>query len=298
MLSFWVSELVLLFILLHIVVGFRWALFVLLHAQVSQVCHTISIWLTVTLAVWRYIAVVWPQRNREWCGMERTTLVIAAGYVLCPLLCVPLYLAFEIEPKTAFLELDGNDALPNSTTGHNTTIYVVDLSEIGKANNNLLMDVNFWVYSVVIKIIPCVALTVLSLRLIAALLDTKRRREKLTSGSRKTTRIMEKERQTDRTTRMLLAVLLLFLLTEFPQGILGMLSVVLGQRFFRECYNKLGEVMDILALINSAINFILYCSMSRQFRQTFSLLFRPRWMPVPQVETNGHNPNNTQVTQV
>ncbi|KAL3275324.1 hypothetical protein HHI36_020091 [Cryptolaemus montrouzieri] len=31
--------------------------------------------------------------------------------------------------------------------------------------------------------------------------------------------------------------------------------------------------MDILALTNSAINFVLYCSMSRQFRVTFHGLF-------------------------
>lgn len=248
--------------------------------------------------MFRYIAVAYPQRNREWCGMGRTLAVIAAAYVCCPLLCVPLYLAFEIEPKVVLLGDDGNDALRNSTDGHNTTIYVVDLSEMGKANDNLLMDVNFWVYSVVIKIIPCVALTVLSLRLICALLDTKRRRAKLTGSNRKSTRLLEKERQTDRTTKMLLAVLLLFLLTEFPQGLLGVLSVVLGQRFFRECYIKLGEVMDILALINSAINFILYCAMSRQFRTTFSVMFRPRWTAVPQVDTDGHNMTTTQVTQV
>lgn len=46
--------------------------------------------------------------------------------------------------------------------------------------------------------------------------------------------------------------------------------------------------MDILALINSSINFILYCSMSKQFRSTFTLLFRPKfldkWLPVAQDE--------------
>ena len=31
----------------------------------------------------------------------------------------------------------------------------------------------------------------------------------------------------------------------------------------------LGDVMDMMALINCSINFILYCLMSRQFRQTF-----------------------------
>lgn len=46
---------------------------------------------------------------------------------------------------------------------------------------------------------------------------------------------------TDRTTRMLLAVLLLFLTTEFPQGILGLLSALLGYNFFTQCYLKLGK---------------------------------------------------------
>lgn len=71
--------------------------------------------------------------------------------------------------------------------------------------------------------------------------------------------------------------------------------------------------MDALALCNSAINFILYCAMSRQFRSTFSLLFRPRlldrWLPVPQGDVDGErtgrggvskhdNGHTTQVTQV
>lgn len=74
-----------------------------------------------------------------------------------------------------------------------------------------------------------------------------------------------------------------------------------------------GDLIDILALINSGINFILYCSMSRQFRKTFMILFRPafltRWLSVAQDDDNhglahtyiGRDENNghtTQVTQV
>ena len=79
----------------------------------------------------------------------------------------------------------------------------------------------------------------------------------------------------DRTTRMLLAVLFLFLLTEFPQGILALLSGILGDDFFNNCYRQLNELMDILALINGAINFILYCVMSSQFRDTFHRIVKP-----------------------
>jgi hypothetical protein len=68
---------------------------------------------------------------------------------------------------------------------------------------------------------------------------------------------------------MLLAVLLLFLGTEFPQGILGLLSGLLDESFFRTCYLPLGDILDFAALSNSALNFILYAAMSNKFRQTF-----------------------------
>ena len=38
------------------------------------------------------------------------------------------------------------------------------------------------------------------------------------------------------------------------------------QQFFMDCYTPLGELMDMMALVNCALNFILYCLMSRQFR--------------------------------
>lgn len=65
-------------------------------------------------------------------------------------------------------------------------------------------------------------------------------------------------------------------------------------------------MIDILTLINSAINFILYCTMSRQFRMTFNQLFCNRWrligkwIPVPHqpMENNGHTGTNHTVTQI
>jgi hypothetical protein len=55
------------------------------------------------------------------------------------------------------------------------------------------------------------------------------------------------------------------------QGILGVLAAVVGdgESFFMECYTPLGDLMDAMALINSAVNFLIYCFMSVQFRKTF-----------------------------
>ena len=57
------------------------------------------------------------------------------------------------------------------------------------------------------------------------------------------------------------------------QGIMGILSGILGNKFFIYCYTPLGELMDMLVLINCMVNFILYCIMSRQFRITFRKIF-------------------------
>lgn len=238
--------------------SFAWA--ILFHAIFAQICHTISIWLTVTLAVWRYIAVGHPQKNRIWCQMHRTLIAIASSYIICPIISIPLFLSFSIGSMIETVDSNGNKLLPNSSEeGRNVTLYKLGPSELAVYNDRLLLNANFWVYGVVFKLIPCFALTILSLRLIGALLEAKKRRKQLTSNSntlkimsngraerRKNSKTIDKEKQTDRTTRMLLAVLLLFLITEVPQGILGLLSAILGTAFFHQCYTKLGECVSFI----------------------------------------------------
>ena len=52
------------------------------------------------------------------------------------------------------------------------------------------------------------------------------------------------------------------------QGTLGLLSAIHGMLFFKKCYSPLGDIMDMLALVNCSTNFLLYCFMSTQFRTT------------------------------
>lgn len=90
---------------------------------------------------------------------------------------------------------------------------------------------------------------------------------------RKTSRPSKCQRRTDRTTMLLVAVLMLFLITEFPQGILGLLSGLMETCFFEKCYQPFGEMMDLLALINASVGFVLYGLMSKQFRTSFKSVF-------------------------
>lgn len=136
-------------------------------------------------------------------------------------------------------------------------------------------------FSVLTKLIPCLALTYLSLALIRVLYRANQRKQRLKQhgyndynlGPTSQHLVVTNSQHCDRTTRMLLAILLMFLVTEFPSGLVALLSGILGDDFQLNVYHKLGEIMDLLALVNSAVNFILYCTMSRQFRKTFTKLF-------------------------
>ncbi len=87
----------------------------------------------------------------------------------------------------------------------------------------------------------------------------------------------KKAKENLRTTLMLTVVCILFLVTEFPQAVLLFFSIVMGNTFYENVYMPLGDFMDIIALINNAINFLLYCTMSRQFRETFYNLLISLW---------------------
>ena len=92
----------------------------------------------------------------------------------------------------------------------------------------------------------------------------------LTKGGVKKTKTLKRTRASEnlRTTLMLTIVCILFLMTELPQSISQFLALFNYERFYSNVYVPLGDLFDIIALINNSINFLLYCSMSRAFRST------------------------------
>ncbi|KAI4467266.1 myosuppressin receptor 1 isoform b-related [Holotrichia oblita] len=250
---------------------FSAAVFVLFHIHFTQILHTISICLTLTLAIWRYLAIGHPDKNHILCSEARCTLGIFLSYVLPIFLCGPTYFAFQVKATT----IKENDT--------DYILYHTALSDT--ANNEEYLVFYFWMYSVVMKLIPCTILTVISVWLVRTLHKAKKRKQvlreynntgcmtkQLVNNKKKT----KAERRADRTTKMLVAVLLLFLITEFPQGVLGLLSGMKGKCFFLKCYQDFGDIIDMLALLNGSINFVLYCCMNRMFRATFEQMFTYR----------------------
>ena len=266
-----------------------WIRIMLFHVNFSVVCHTIAIWLTIMLAIFRFLYICCPSRGSQLCSMFRTKIGIAVIYVATAAICIPNYLVNTIK-KTPY---------PGNGTGGNKTEYYFAFAQ-SDISEPLLQKINFWIQALLIKLIPCLLLTILTIFLIYAMHDAHKRRMRLKSQGRKDE--SERAHEHNRTTAMLLAVVGLLLLTELPQGVLTLCSIFI-EDFFLDVYWQLGDLLDIMALLNNSINFVLYCSMSRQFRDTFVKVFcdwsrdsHPGWL---KVKTNSSTVNGaSQATNV
>ena len=144
---------------------------------------------------------------------------------------------------------------------NNATIYKLENLQIYLKNSTTVNTINVWLFILIGKILPCLFMCLFGGLLLQTLGESKK-----LSKSLKQTSCSQRMRAHKRTTTMLLAIVLMFLLAELPSGVLVFVSAYV-EGFFMDYYLLFADTIDILSLINNSVNFIMYCSMSRQFRE-------------------------------
>lgn len=239
-----------------------WMEYLLFHINFSATTHTISIWLGVSLAIFRYMHL----QSSETGNLVHVRRIIRARiaiFAICAcsvLILIPNYMSTNLESRPT----------ANSTK----VTYIIEDAKIGTPDVKLINFLNMCIYSIFAKFIPCFLMIVYGGLLLRTLdMQVRVKRRKMS----KLGVVISSPLHTSRTTTLLLIVMILFLITELPQGILIVLSLF-KHGFFWQVYIPLGDVMDILALVNNAINFVLYCSMNREFRRTLVRIYCSRGM--------------------
>lgn len=151
---------------------------------------------------------------------------------------------------------------------------------------------SYWISGMVFKVLPCALLSLFVWLLLRILREVRENRQRLLKNSQHrppnqtTTRngqrlsisvagneklgrngsLRGRGERVDRTTHMLLAIVAVMLVTELPQGIMAVLSGMCSEEFRIYIYNNLGDILDLFSLCGSCCSFIIYCSMSGQFR--------------------------------
>uniref|UniRef100_A0A914XM35 G-protein coupled receptors family 1 profile domain-containing protein n=1 Tax=Plectus sambesii TaxID=2011161 RepID=A0A914XM35_9BILA len=254
---------------------YGWIQFLLWHVVLSIALHTTSLWLAVAMAFIRRMTLRVARLNSKWQQPRNAWRICVVIYALVFLMCIPTMLVHDI------IEYEGARWTPpghctDRPANYSAAIYTIQVPEVATANGCRLFKLNLWMTGLFFKVIPCILLFFLSIGLMLKLREAERKRRILLMNRPGASPRNRRNPTADRTTVMLVVILLVFLLTELPQGFVAILNAIYTTDVHRYIYFNLGDVLDLLSLINSCVNFVLYCVMSSRYRQTFWTVVLPR----------------------
>ncbi|KAK6739017.1 hypothetical protein RB195_020851 [Necator americanus] len=230
--------------------SYNWMMFLKIHVVVSIALHAITLYMGAALAFIRWQAL--GNIHSRWLQPTSAWKLFAIVTVSISMMCVPTMMLHEI------FEVPESEGQISTTPS-----YTLDFANFSCA----FYKFNLWMLAVAMKAIPCGLLLWFTIALVLKLRKTDEKRNYLYSKSFR--KHIKKTTVPDRTTYMLIIMLVVFLVTELPQGFLALLNGVYTTDVNNYIYQHVGELFDLLSLVNCSVDFVLYCFMSSRYRQTF-----------------------------
>ncbi|CAI5441924.1 unnamed protein product [Caenorhabditis angaria] len=258
--------------------SYIWIVFLKFHIGASMTLHAITLYLGAVLAFIRWQALgnihsKWLQPKNSWklFGIVSISMLIA---------CSPIIFAHDIfrmnpgdavETTTEMLGIlktkNSTQIQPNIIPTQYKTINQIKYTLNFSTDSCAFFKFNLWMIAIVMKSIPCALLLWFTVALVYKLRQTDEKRNYLYSKSFR--KHIKKTTVPDKTTYMLIIMLVVFLVTELPQGFMALLNALYTVEMNMYIYQNVGELLDFMSLVNCSVGFVLYCVMSSRYRQTF-----------------------------
>ena len=225
--------------------------------------HTITVWLTVLVTLNRFYAICRPVGPFKNYVLQATKIQVIVIVSFAILYNIPRF----FEHKVISREVQ----IVDSETGRNNTTEVI--RHLGDSQAYQIIYSNILYYPVM-YIVPLLSLTYLNYKLIKALNALRIRKESLTG---------HKQRD-DHITVVIIMIVFVFIVCQTPALINQIFWATIDNRIrvcghFHYYYTR---ISDVLVVLNSSTNFIIYCLFGKSFRRVFietlckSALFRAR----------------------
>uniref|UniRef100_A0A7E4ULE0 G_PROTEIN_RECEP_F1_2 domain-containing protein n=1 Tax=Panagrellus redivivus TaxID=6233 RepID=A0A7E4ULE0_PANRE len=283
-------------------------MFPYMASYLPSIFHTAAIWLTVYLAVQRYIYICMPKLVRDYCTNRRSKHAIAFICIIAIWIYAPeLFATYNMSYLHQY----------NGTNEVRRVCLRVQSSLLRYVGSNNYYYLIYAFHTLVSHTVPCILLVIFTWKLIVAIREADKRHAYLTNGTNSKRRytvttesptaetnssglslslrhfkrmsklrgsISESRRVQGlkQNTRMLIVVILLFLVTEIPAAMIFSLhvsTVAFKITFIQKQYtllNKLLIVRNVLIVMSYPFRFAIYCGMSQQFREVVRSMLTER----------------------
>ena len=207
-----------------------------------------GVWLTLTFTIERYIGVCHPMKGKRWCTPERAKIIIFAVCFITAVITFPEFFEYVVIQQT----LDNN------------------ATQLKEVSTDFASHATYqWGYvytnQTLFTFLPLILLLVFNSLLIKAVTAASKNRKAMVNQQVSTHHRQQAEQH--RITVMLISVVIVFLICQLPQAILNLYSTYLQatdgltQKRIRVLL-IINNVCNLLVMINSSINFVLYSSFS------------------------------------
>ena len=219
--------------------------YVLVHLlPLVLTAQTATIWVTVLVAVNRYIAICLPLRASRWCTVSKAKKQLAFVLLFAVLFNIPRF----IEYRVVYVTYD------NGTTYTATAAFSRLLSHklYYIVYDNIL-------YFIFILALPLFVLMLLNIRMIKALKASRRTRIEMQSV---------RQQQDNNVTFVLIIIVTVFIICQVPALINRVVWTVTPDEA-RQCGGfqfYMRPIANMLVIFNSAINFVIYVLFNKRFR--------------------------------
>lgn len=210
---------------------------------IALIAQTVTVYLTLTVTLERFVAVCHPLQARSLCTYGRARLYVVLIIIFSTLYNLSRF--WEVTVKEQY------------HTGYNTTVYVLMASPL--RNNRIYISVYIhWLYMIFIYFLPFSCLAVLNAAIYRQVRRANQERQRLS-------RLQKKEIGL---ATMLLCVVVVFVLCN----ILALVTNVL-ENFYGIIVDQLVKTSNLLVTINSSVNFVIYVIFGEKFKRLFLKLF-------------------------
>ncbi|CAJ0605208.1 unnamed protein product [Cylicocyclus nassatus] len=230
-----------------------------ISVTLSVLVHMAGVFHVVALSIIRYYSLAKlaaVNSSQPWFTYKKCRVSLTIIYVSVAIICIPLHFTSEV-----VMVQENEGCAARYPHLRNATSYQLQFSSFP-----YLHTFNFWLFNLCSKIIPSITLCLMTLLILDQLKRIRLLSARFTS--------VERDKQYQRTTNMILIIMFIFIIVEFPQGILAVLSTVTELQLLV----ALGDITEMITLLTSCIIFALFCLMNGAIRS--ALMESPclRWL--------------------